>query len=198
MLPLDNKLIYRDYASWKIENHKLIEKFKENHNNLYERFEPVFVVIDHIYDSVCTQDDLDEDLENIFEIGFNYLNSQFNVIKIYYESLFGSNCDDFKEYTEMIYYLLYIFDLRTDIENHGFDSDIDALNHVETSIENMIMERRKDFVVIKSLLNSALEEVFKIIDYEYVSIIDIYVEIAENLGLYIYEEDEVVIGSELK
>ena len=130
---LDN-FILKDYASWKIEHHELINLFQENNNLIYQRLEPVFVVLDHIYTLACETEKLDEDLDTIFEIGFNYLNAQFNVIKIYFESLFSSKCDDFQEYSEMLLFLIYIFDIRTDLENHGYDSDMDALNNAETYI----------------------------------------------------------------
>lgn len=197
MLPLDNKLIYRDYASWKLENHDILKQFKDNDSLIYERLEPVYAVINHIYDSVCSEEGLDEDLEHIFEIGFNYLDRRFNVIRIYFETLFKSNCDDFNDYTEMVYYLIYLADLKEDLESHGYDPNMDELDYVETTIENMIMERRKDFLYIKDLLNSKLQSVFDKIDYEYVNIIDIYVEIAENLGIFLYEDDEVILGEDV-
>jgi hypothetical protein len=196
MWPLDN-FILKDYASWKIENHDMITLFQKNNNVIYQRLEPVFVVLDHIYTLACESKDLDEDLDTIFEIGFNYLNAQFNVIKIYFESLFSSNCEGFEEYSEMLLFLVYIFDIRTDIENHGFDSDIDALNNVETYIEDMIMERREDYDYVRNMLNEAFKVVFNSIDYEYVSLIDIYLEIAENFGIYVYEENELVLGKEI-
>ena len=80
--------------------------------------------------------------------------------------------------------------LRIDLENNGFESDLDVLNECETTIENMIMERRKDFDYVRNLMNETLQDVFDQIDYEYISIVDIYVEIAENLNIFIYEEDE--------
>ena len=76
---------------------------------IYQRLEPVFVVLDHIYTLACETEKLDEDLDTIFEIGFNYLNAQFNVIKIYFESLFQSNCDDFVHYSEMLLFLSFIW-----------------------------------------------------------------------------------------
>ncbi len=175
----------------------MITLFQKNNNVIYQRLEPVFVVLDHIYTLACESKDLDEDLDTIFEIGFNYLNAQFNVIKIYFESLFSSNCEGFEEYSEMLLFLVYIFDIRTDIENHGFDSDIDALNNVETYIEDMIMERREDYDYVRNMLNEAFKVVFNSIDYEYVSLIDIYLEIAENFGIYVYEENELVLGKEI-
>lgn len=192
-----DEFVFKDYASWKMENHVIIDTFRNNNNMIYERLEPVYLVLEHIYDMACEQKDLDEDLNTIFTIGFNYLHSQFSVIKIYFENLFQSNCEDFGEYHEMLLFLMYIFDVRTDLENHNIDSDIDSLNHVETYIENMIMERRKDYDYVRTIMNEALQDVFDQIEYEYVSIVDIYVEIAENLGIFLYEEEEIVLGTEM-
>ena len=193
---LDNFLL-KDYASWKIENHEVFETFKKNNNPIHQRLEPVHVVLEHIYDLACNQTELDDDYLTIFEVGFNYLHSQFNVIKIYFESLFQKNCDDFIEYSEMLLFLLYIFDIRNDLESHEIDSDIDMLDNAETYIENMIMERNNDFAYVRNLMNETLNEVDKLIDYEFVSIIDVYVEIAETLGIFMYEDEDFVIGNEI-
>ncbi|MCK5387948.1 MAG: hypothetical protein KAJ22_01575 [Candidatus Izimaplasma sp.] len=193
---MDN-LIYKDFASWKLENHEVINTFQENESIIYDRLEPVYSVLNYIYDLLVEEKEIDDDLDTIFQAGFSYLHSQFEIIKIYFETLFQSHCDDFVHYSEMIVYLLYIYDIRTDMENNEINSDIDELNELETCIENMIMERRDDFDYIKDQMNEALKVVFGKMDYDYVSIVDIFVEIAENLGIFIYEDNELVIGQEI-
>lgn len=193
---MDN-LIYKDYAAWKLENTELLAQFQDNKNIIYDRLEPVYVVLEHIYDMVCDQVELDEDYETIFEVGFNYLNNQFEIIKIYFDSLFQKNCDDFVDYSEMLLYLIYLLDIRNDMESNGINSDIEELNILETEIENMIMERRNDLVYISDKMNSTLHDVFTALDFEFVSIIDVFVEIAENLGIFLYEDDDFVIGNEI-
>jgi len=140
---------------------------------------------------------IDEDLDIIFESGFNYLNNQFEVIKIYFDTLFQNNCDDFIEYSELVLFLIYLLDFRMDLDNNNIESDIEELNDLETIIENMIMERKLDMVYANNLMNTTLNKINEAIDYEYVSIVDIFVEIAENLGIYLYEEEEIVIGEEV-
>lgn len=193
---MDN-LTYKDYASWKIENHEVIDTFRENGSIIYDRLDPILSVLDYIYDHLVEGNEVDEDLDTIFNAGFNYLHAQLDIIKIYFETLFESNCDDFVNYSEMVIYLLYIYDIRTDMENNDIDSDIEELNELETCIENMIMERRNDFDYIKDQMNETLKVVFSKMNYEYVSIVDIFVEIAENLGIFIYEDDELLIGREI-
>lgn len=193
---MDNILL-KDFASWKMENDQIFHTFQKNKSVIYERLEPVYKVVNHLYNNVCDGGELDEDTETIFQVGFNYLHSQFDVIKIYYETLFQSSCDDFIDYSEMLLFLLYIFDIKNDLENHGYNSEIEELNELEESIENMIVERRRDDFLIKDKMNSVLEKVFQDVDYEYVSIIDIFVEIAETFGIFLYEEEELVIGKEV-
>ncbi len=192
---MDNT-IYKDFASWKIENNDTIEEFNKNSSVIYERLEPVYVVLNHIYEMIVEKQDVDEDLETIFQVGFNYLNIQFDIIKIYFETLFQSKCDDFVEYSDMILFLLFIFDLRSDMESNDINSDIEELNELEENIENMIMERRDDHEFMNSKMNEVLAIVYDLLDYEYVSIIDVFVEIAENLGIFIYEDKELLIGRE--
>ena len=81
---MDN-FLYRDYAAWKIENLEIINKFMENDNPIYKRMEPIYLVLNHIYDLACLDEKVDEDYETVFEVGFNYLHSQFEVIKIYFQ-----------------------------------------------------------------------------------------------------------------
>lgn len=190
-------LIYKDYAAWKLENIQILEQFQSNKSVIYDRLEPVYVVLEHIYKLLCDQEELDEDMETIFEVGFNYLNQQFEVIKIYFETLFQSNCEDFNDYSEMLLYLIYLLDIRNDVEAQGFSSDIEELNELETEIENMIMERRADYVYIGDKMNEKLDAVFTRLNFEFVSITDIFVEIAESFGIFIYEDAEFVLGKEV-
>jgi hypothetical protein len=180
-----------------MENHEVIETFQKNKSVIYDRLEPIYSVLNHIYDLLVEEKDVDDDLDIIFRTGFNYLHTQFEIIRIYFDTLFQSHCDDFENYSEMVLYLLYIYDIRTDMENNDIDSNIDELNELETCVENMIMERRNDFDYIKDKMNETLKIVFSKMDYDYVSIVDIFVEIAENLGIFIYEDDELMIGQDI-
>ena len=190
-------LILRDYAAWKIENHEIIENFQKNNNIIYTRLEPVFLVLNHIYDIACEEPNLDEDYATIFEVGFNYLNSQFNVIKIYFESLFQSDCDEFGDYSNALLYLIYIYDIKNDIENNEVDIDFGPLDEIETEIENLIMDRGTDFLVIEAKLKVILDDLNDSMSYEYVSIIDIFENIADSLGISYIEEEEYIIGTDI-
>lgn len=190
-------LIYRDYAAWKIESHEIINQFKDNDNVIYQRLESVIIVLDHIYDFVCEGIEIDEDYNTIFEVGFNYLHSQFEVIKVYFESLFKKNCDDFINYSHAVLYLLFIYDIRTDIENHDIDVNLENLDIVEADIENLIMDRSDDFLVVEARLKETLDNLYESMGYEYQSIIDIFEDIAVTLGIRYIEQEDLVIGKDI-
>lgn len=194
---MDN-LIYKDYAAWKLENQEMLEQFQSNNNMIYDRLEPIYAVLNHIYDLVVEGVELDDDYGLIFHTGFDYLSTQFEIIKIYYNTLFQDNCDDFLEYSELLLYLIYISDVRNDLDVNNIDSDIQSMNDLEETIENMIMDRNNDKVYATNLFNTVFEEVFKTLNYEYVSIVDIFSEIAEALGIYLYEDADYVIGNEIE
>lgn len=197
MWPLDS-LIYKDYAAWKLENQEILEQFQSNNNMIYDRLEPVYAVLNHIYDLVVEGMELDEDYELIFHSGFDYLSTQFEIVKIYYKTLFQENCDDFIEYSDLLLYLIYVLDVKNDLESNDIDSNIPSLNNFEETIENMIMERNNDKVYAINLFNTVFEEVFRKLKYEYVSIVDVFSEIAESLGIFLYEDADYVIGNEVE
>ena len=113
-------------------------------------------------------------------------------MKIYF-----SLTENFERYSETLLYLLYINDVRNELEGNGYEVDFPNLDELETTIENMIMERREDFLYIKERMKNTLDDLFSNLEYEYVSIIDIFTQIAETIGIYDSKVDEVIVGREL-
>lgn len=189
-------LILQDYANWKMENVEILERFKHNDSILYDRLEPVYAVLNHVYE-MALEEELSEDLQTIFQVGLNYLHSQFEVIRVYYEKLFDSDCNLFEEFAPLVGYLLFISDFRADLEEYEELIDFEPLDQVETMIENMIAERDDRFEYAAQQLNKTTNKIVEQLDFEYVSVIDIYVEIAENLGVPLSTDEDFVIGEDV-
>lgn len=189
--------ILKDFVNWKLDNVEVLERFKHHGSLIYDRLEPVYVVLNFIYEKAVEEEELTEELETIFQVGLNYLHAQFEVIRIYFEKLFNSSCELFEDYTPLVGYLLFISDLRSDLEAFENDIDFKDLNEVETLIENMIAERRDEFEYAANQLNKATYNIVKHLDFEYVSIIDIFVEIAENLGIPLSTDEAFLIGKDI-
>ena len=190
-------LILKDFVNWKLDNIEVLERFKHHGSLIYDRLEPVYVVLNYIYEKYVEEHQVDEELETIFQVGLNYLHSQFEVIRIYYEKLFNADCALFEDYTPLVGYLLFMSDLRNDLESFEEDIDFSELNEVETLIEDMIAQRCDDFDYAANQLNRATYNIVKHLDFNYVSIIDIFVEIAENLKIPLSTNETLVIGKDI-
>lgn len=189
--------VLKDFVNWKLDNIEVLERFKHHGSFIYDRLEPVYAVLNHIYETAVEDGQLDEELETIFQVGLNYLYTQFEVIKIYWEKLFASNCTAFETFTPLVGYLLFISDFRSDLEEIEEEIDFSKLNDVETLIENMIAEQREEFNYAADRLNEAIHSIVDNLDFEYVSIIDIFVEIAENLNIQLSTDETFVIGKDI-
>ncbi len=190
-------IVLKDFANWKMENIEILERFKSNRSLLYDRLEPVYVVLNHIYESAVENQELNEDYQTIFQVGLNYLHTQFEVVKVYYEKLFESDCELFESYTSLVGYLLFISDFRADLEEYEDELDCSDLSEVETMIENMVAERDERFSYAAERLNNAVNNIKSQLDFDYISIIDIFLEIADNLNLNLPTRKPFVIGKDI-
>jgi len=190
-------IVLKDFVNWKLENVEVLEKFKTNHSLLYDRLEPIYVVLNKIYEQAVEGEELNEDLKTIFQVGLNYLHTQFEVIRIYYEKLFDSDCQLFSKYVPLVGYLMYIYDFRSDLEDYEDSIDFSELNNVETMLENMIAERDDRFEYAAERLNECLDNIVSQLDFEYVSIVDIFVEISENLDVDLSTEESFIVGKDI-
>lgn len=190
-------IILKDFANWKLENDELIERFRAIDSKIYRRLEPVIAVLNYTYQRAIHQGTLNEDLETIFNVGINYLNTQFEVIKIYYQTLFESKCNEIEEFGILINYLLFINDFRSDLERFEDYVEIENLDEVETLIEDMIAQRDNDVDTAKEALDKAVMSIVKLLAYEYTPIIDIFYEIAKSLGIGLSDDDHSIIGRDI-
>ena len=191
------QIVLKDFVNWKMDNAEILERFKYHGSSIYDRLEPVYAVLNTIYDMVLREETINEDLETIFQVGLNYLNTQFEVIRIYYETVFDSNCELLESYTQLLGYLLYISDLRSDLEEFEDSVDFQPLNDVEVMLENMIAQRDERFMYAADQLKKAVHDVVNQLDFEYVSIIDIFIEIAANLGIELNNHQIMTIGKDI-
>ena len=191
------ELVLKDYANWKMDNAEVLETFKQHGSMIYDRLEPVYAVMDYVYQRAINHGTLNEDLETIFQVGLNYLHDQFEAVRIYFEKLFSGDCSIFEHYAVLVGYLMFIGDFRADLEGLEETLDFTALDDVENTIENMIATRENNYVYAGEILNEATQEIVDQLDFEYVSIIDIFVEIARNLGVAIHNDEMSIFGKDI-
>ena len=76
---MNNYDIFDDYAAFKAENDKLINTLVKNKSKTISRFTPVIAVVDYLYCTHCSGNNLSEDELLIFSTGFDYIYDQFDL-----------------------------------------------------------------------------------------------------------------------
>jgi len=191
------KELINEYKLWVKENQDFIEQLKNHDSSLYTRIMPIYEVLNFLYgEYVDNSENMDSEIFKIFQVGFEYLHSQIFVSKVYLEQTFDNDFHKFIEYNSIIGYLLYIEDLRYELKEHNLSSDNEIINNLVIYLENFITNKDD----IPDNINLYVDtEVHKLIDgsLNFHSIIDIFVEIAETLGIDLYYETDYIIGKEL-
>ncbi len=177
--------IYNEYANWKLEYHELIKYLQEQDSDLILRFKHIFEVTDYLYDQLIDDPKYTEEQHEIFETGFYYLFDQIDKIQ---ELLKGSYKNDIKKlekFSKEVNLLLSTIDFQNELlsvedydVNHmnqllDFESDVmDKLEHQESVPEEMYKQ-----------LDEMTFEMFNEMDVDFYPIQDIFLEIADELGI---------------
>ena len=99
-------------------------------------------------------------------------------------------------YDRVIGYLLYIEDLRYELEEHNQKSNTVAINKLVDYLEKLMINEEEIPDTLNLYVDAEVNKLFdKSLDFH--SIIDIFVEIAETLGIDLYYESEYVIGKDI-
>jgi len=190
--------IIKEYNSWLKENQNFILHLEKHDSSLYSRLMPIYKVLNFLCSETTENGlELDGDLEKIFQVGLEYLHTQVSTCKIYYEKIFNKNFHDFIEYDSIVNYVLFLEDLRYELEENQVKLNEKIINDLMDYLEN-IMELKSGIPENFNLFVDS--EIHKIVDLEnfsFHSIIDIFVEIAETLGIDLYSETEFMIGKDI-
>ena len=110
--------VYADYKNWKHENFEMINTLIKIKSNIISRFSHVILVVDYLYDKRQKDgQDLDPDLEVIFETGFNYIHDHFLTITSILEQEYRNDIVQMDKNSKTINLLLYIHDFENELLN---------------------------------------------------------------------------------
>lgn len=190
--------LFQEYASWVKEIEDFYLETKEHEMSLYDRFMPIYEVLNHIYLGVSEKTlELTDDLEKIFSVGFEYLHDQIESCRMYLEMYFQNDFHEFMEYDGVMATLFFLEDIRYELTEKDIEVDPEKINQLTDEIETMLHDHQpipEGFVlyvddVIKNLLEGQ--------DFEFYGIIDIFCDVAEALGVYLYEEEDLTLGKDI-
>lgn len=179
-----DELKYHEYANWKMENHDLLKYLTENNSDLMIRFKHVLDVTDYLYNKLIDDPNFSEDEDQIFETGFYYLFDQIDKIT----QLLKPYRNEFKaleKRAKEINLLLSAIDFQNELatlEDYD-DTDMADLIDFEQEITKKIENKEEVEEDMYEKLDRITFEIFNKLDVEYYPINDIFLEIADELGI---------------
>ena len=181
--------IFEDYDSFRREYFELIKKLVEKKSKTIQRFAPVFLVVNYLYEK-NQKKKLTEDEYVFFSTGFDYIFDEFHMINTLYELKFNKDIDELEKYSQTINLLLYINEFQSEAKSYDFISsdDLVELNNLENKINEYIDNKKNAPDEYFVMLNEIVDNIFSKNDVELHTIDEIFYEIAVEYG--IYEDDD--------
>ena len=185
------------YQSWYIENKAFFEALKSHDSVLYTRLYPVYEVLNHLYDMHQEDEYLDEDIDKIIQVGLEFIHQQIFTCKTYYTQFFNEDFHAFMKYDQVINYLLFIEDLKYELVEQGIEYNHQEMDDVVEELEAMIQNKKDVPPSLNLYVDRRISDIVSIDEDYFHSIIDIFVDIANTLGITFENEDDVVIGEDI-
>jgi len=190
--------LFREYLAWIAENHEFYMELKEHDSMLYDRFLPVYAVLDHVYREVKgDRMQFDADLERIFHVGLEFLHDQFDSCKLYLETKFKGDLHAFMDYAAVVNHILYVEDVRYELEEKKIDYDAGKLEDLLDRLEDVLDAKTEIDDGLGVYVDSVVKDVIGDADFELYGIIDIFMDVAETFGMYLFEDEELVLGKDI-
>lgn len=190
--------LFSEFDSWKSENQAFYEELQEHEAVLYDRFYPVFAVLEHIESQVRDHRlPFDDDLRKIFDVGLAFLHDQFESCIMYLETNFHNDLHAFLEFETVVHYVLYVEDLRYELKEKNIEYDERIIDELLDRLENILLTRKMPAEDLGLYVDDRLKALVGDHNREIYGIIDIFNDVAETLGLFLYEDNDIIIGKDL-
>lgn len=182
---MNEERIYHEYASWKLEKIELIEQLKGQSSNLIVRFNHVMDVIDFLYDKMVETLQQTEEELNIFKTGFYYIAQQIDEIETLLKEYYHDDLIALELRSKDVNLLLSTIDFQNELMGiESFEQkDLDKLMDFESDILDKIKLKEDVPESMFEALDVMTLEMFTRMNVEFYSINDIFLEIADELGI---------------
>ncbi len=177
--------VYHEYANWKIENNDLVKYLVESNSDLILRFKHVIGVTDHLYDKLIDDKTYTDDEDHIFETGFYYLFDQLEEISRLLKKSYKNDIKILELRAKDVNLLLSTIDFQNEllgVENFE-QKDMDKLVDFEQDITKKLENKEEIPKTMFDQLDEMTFEMFQKLNVEYYPINDIFLEIADELGI---------------
>lgn len=104
--------VYDDYGNFIEDCDYLIKKLKEIDSPIMITINDVLKVLDYVYEQYLAGDKIEDELIDIFDIGFGYFSNVMIDVINYYKDYFKENIDILNYYAKLIVYDIYVNDFK--------------------------------------------------------------------------------------
>lgn len=176
--------IYEDYESYKLENEELLNELVLMNDQLNILLDDVVKLLDYLTKKVADGAHLSKEEDEIFDIGYGFFSNTLEELKIYYKEYFNSDIILYNHYSSLIFYSIYLDDLKSFYETEEIhDDDINKLiNDTTKNIEDILMNKKKINDNYYDELELVLEEATPT-DYDFKPAYIIFNLMCEELGI---------------
>ncbi len=177
--------IYDDYGNYMEDVEEILTKLKNTSSYVMFCLDDVINVLDYIYRKYLDKVKIDNELEELFEVGFGYLSNALNDIKTYYEEYFKQDIVLFNKYASLIVYSILIDDLKAYLLGEEKLS-----KQKEKNLDRLLLQIDNILINNKEIKGSLLFDIEDTIDEytpnnnDYKPVYAVFSMIAEELGIY--------------
>ncbi len=171
---------FEDYRSYKDEHIELIDELLEIKSKIISRFTHVLAICEYI--SALNEDELNDDLINIFDVAFEYLSRQIDTIETIYKKDYRNNLDAFNGASRTINLLLHIDDFLKEYETLD-NANEEGKEDLSKLYDDVLEEAEKGKDINDIYFGILNDLVYKLFPQDYRSVNDILYDVAIELDL---------------
>lgn len=182
---MKDEMIYNQYANWKLEHNDLINYLRDHDSDLILRFKHIFDVIDYLYDQLIDDNKYSEDQHEIFMTGFYYLFDQMDKIQEILKDSYQNDIKSLEKFSKEVNLLLSTIDFQNELlSNDTYDvKHMNALLDFEYDVMDKIKHQESVPKEMYLKLDEMTFKMFKEMNTDFYPIQDIFLEIADELGI---------------
>jgi hypothetical protein len=163
----------------------LIKQMEATNSPILITFKDVISVNDHICKLVEQNEKVDEELADIFEIGFGFLTNTLEDLKVYYNDYFKKNILELNHYAPLILYHIYLDDFKWHLLNKEEMNEerSKVIDRIESEIDSILVGRGP---FNHELIDSYEEEIRNITPFrdDFHAVYTVFSMIAEELNIF--------------
>ena len=177
--------IFDDYGNFIEEHESLIDELKNSSSVIMTLLNDVIKVLDYVYEQYLAQDKIEEELIDIFDIGFGYLSNIIFDVNTYYKDYCNSDINILNRYGTLITYSKYLEDFKYYLEDEEIltEDRKQVIDNVLNKIDNIIINHKQ---VTQNIVSNFENEIEQIIPYNerFKPVYSVFLMICEELNIF--------------